>query len=167
MGVEADVADRLFERFARGRTAARRYRGAGLGLAIVQSIAEAHDGRAELSAAPGTPGTRFTIVIPPEVVPLALLPAVERQPVLDGGVDAEEVELLHLLPEVDPDLVVEPVEQDAAQDRDRHGRRPRQEQHHRQHDARPHAVERPESVERHPHALPQTTSSEGFLSGNA
>lgn len=75
-GVAPDVADRLFERFERGRDAARRYRGSGLGLAIVRSIAEAHGGHASLAltdaendTSAGT-GARFTITLPrdPEVL---------------------------------------------------------------------------------------------------
>jgi two-component system, OmpR family, sensor kinase len=62
-GVAPGDADRIFERFARGRDASRRYRGAGLGLAIVASIADAHGGRVLLDGEPGG-GARFTIVIP-------------------------------------------------------------------------------------------------------
>ena len=43
--------------------------GAGLGLAIVRAIAEAHGGRAELASQPGA-GATFTVVVPvsgPEV----------------------------------------------------------------------------------------------------
>ncbi|MGH9192462.1 MAG: sensor histidine kinase [Acidimicrobiales bacterium] len=62
-GVSTSDAERIFDRFTRGRGATKRYRGAGLGLAIVQSIAEAHGGRGELSSDEGH-GARFTIVIP-------------------------------------------------------------------------------------------------------
>ena len=47
LGFGADIADRAFERFARGDSA-RTHDGTGLGLSIVRAIAEAHDGRAEL-----------------------------------------------------------------------------------------------------------------------
>ncbi|WP_199485190.1 sensor histidine kinase [Actinomadura craniellae] len=47
-GVPAAERERIFDRFARGDTA-----GAGLGLAIVGSIAEAHGGRAAVRDAPG------------------------------------------------------------------------------------------------------------------
>jgi signal transduction histidine kinase len=61
-GVPADQASRIFDRFTRGPDAARRYRGAGLGLAIVRGIAEAHGGTVELDS--GASGARFSIVIP-------------------------------------------------------------------------------------------------------
>jgi two-component system, OmpR family, sensor kinase len=63
MGVGVDDSERIFERFARGTGAAKRYRGAGLGLAIAESIARAHGGRILLESEPRR-GARFTIVIP-------------------------------------------------------------------------------------------------------
>jgi two-component system OmpR family sensor kinase len=54
---------RIFERFARGAAAAAQPDGAGLGLAIVQAIAEAHQGRVELATFEGR-GARFTVVLP-------------------------------------------------------------------------------------------------------
>jgi signal transduction histidine kinase len=61
-GVPAHESRRIFERFARGE-GARRGEGAGLGLAIVRAIAEAHGGRVELRSPPGD-GATFTIVVP-------------------------------------------------------------------------------------------------------
>lgn len=55
--------EKIFKRFARGSHGRRRSEGAGLGLAIVQAIAEAHGGRVELISEPGA-GSTFTIVIP-------------------------------------------------------------------------------------------------------
>ena len=63
VGVLSEDADRVFERFVRGQGAAQRYRGSGLGLSIVRSIAEAHGGRVELSERPGQ-GATFTMTIP-------------------------------------------------------------------------------------------------------
>lgn len=64
-GVAPGEAARIFERFARTDSERRRSDGAGLGLAIVRTIAEAHGGHVELASAPGE-GARFTIVIPVE-----------------------------------------------------------------------------------------------------
>jgi signal transduction histidine kinase len=49
-GFEPAIADRAFERFARGDRARTRG-GTGLGMAIVRAVAEAHGGRAEIVAA--------------------------------------------------------------------------------------------------------------------
>jgi two-component system OmpR family sensor kinase len=62
-GVRVEDRDRIFERFYRGRSGHRRSDGAGLGLSIVQAIAEAHGGRVELDSVPGD-GATFTVVIP-------------------------------------------------------------------------------------------------------
>jgi signal transduction histidine kinase len=62
-GVPRAEQERIFERFARAQASRRRSEGAGLGLAIVRAIAEAHGGRVELSSRPGA-GATFTIVIP-------------------------------------------------------------------------------------------------------
>ena len=62
-GVAPAERERIFERFARGGGAGRRSDGAGLGLAIVRAIAEAHGGRVELASTPGG-GATFTVVVP-------------------------------------------------------------------------------------------------------
>jgi signal transduction histidine kinase len=62
-GVPADLRERVFERFARGRNDAARAGGSGLGLAIVKAVADAHGGRVELLAAPGG-GARFVVTLP-------------------------------------------------------------------------------------------------------
>jgi two-component system, OmpR family, sensor kinase len=67
-GIDPDQAVHIFERFYRGTPpgsgdAAPRTGGSGLGLAIVQTIAEAHGGRATVSSRPGE-GARFEIVLP-------------------------------------------------------------------------------------------------------
>jgi two-component system, OmpR family, sensor kinase len=61
-GIAPEEQERIFERFRRG-VRPRRSEGAGLGLAIVRAIAEAHRGRVELDSRPGA-GATFTIVIP-------------------------------------------------------------------------------------------------------
>ncbi|OOC56228.1 MULTISPECIES: sensor histidine kinase [Nocardiopsis] len=62
-GIPYEEHGRIFERFSRGGGASRGDRGAGLGLAIVRAIAEAHHGRVDLRSAPGA-GSTFTLVIP-------------------------------------------------------------------------------------------------------
>jgi signal transduction histidine kinase len=61
-GIPLAEQENVFERFRRG-SGERRSEGAGLGLAIVRAIAEAHRGRVELESGPGA-GAVFTIVIP-------------------------------------------------------------------------------------------------------
>jgi two-component system, OmpR family, sensor kinase len=61
-GIPFEEQGRIFNRFYRSG-AGRVSDGAGLGLSIVQAIARAHGGRAELSSVPGS-GATFTIVIP-------------------------------------------------------------------------------------------------------
>lgn len=72
-GVAPGDAARIFERFARAEGARRRSDGAGLGLSIVRTIAEAHGGRVELDSEPGH-GARFTIVIPTDPPPREAAP---------------------------------------------------------------------------------------------
>jgi two-component system, OmpR family, sensor kinase len=62
-GIAGDEQAAIFERFARGGDRRRRSEGAGLGLAIVRAVAEAHGGRVELDSRPGA-GARFTISVP-------------------------------------------------------------------------------------------------------
>ncbi len=61
-GVDPADRERIFDRFARG-AGPRRSDGAGLGLAIVRSVAEAHGGHVELESRRGD-GATFTIVLP-------------------------------------------------------------------------------------------------------
>jgi two-component system, OmpR family, sensor kinase len=63
-GVRPEDAETIFQRFSRGAGPGRgRRTGAGLGLAIVNAIAEAHGGHVELDTHSGV-GSTFTIVIP-------------------------------------------------------------------------------------------------------
>jgi len=61
-GIKPEDQERVFERFSRGG-GARPSEGAGLGLAIVQAIAQAHHGRVDLRSRPGT-GSTFTVIVP-------------------------------------------------------------------------------------------------------
>ena len=61
-GIPADQQERIFERFAQS-AATGDLGAAGLGLAIVRDIVQAHGGRVHLDSAPGR-GTRFTLELP-------------------------------------------------------------------------------------------------------
>jgi two-component system, OmpR family, sensor kinase len=63
IGVAAEEQARIFDRFVRGASSSGRYRGAGLGLAVVRAIARAHDGDVEVDSRPGH-GARFTLLVP-------------------------------------------------------------------------------------------------------
>ena len=68
-GVPAAERDRIFERFARGG-GARRSEGAGLGLAIVRAIAEAHGGQVTVGDS-DSGGARFVVSLPISPAPPA------------------------------------------------------------------------------------------------
>jgi signal transduction histidine kinase len=60
-GIPPDRRDRIFERFVQGRDGTAG--AAGLGLAIVRDIVQAHGGRVHLESEVGR-GSRFTLVMP-------------------------------------------------------------------------------------------------------
>ncbi len=62
-GISKDDQERIFNRFARGKSHQRTSDGMGLGLAIVKAIAEGHLGRVRLLSAQGE-GSTFTVIIP-------------------------------------------------------------------------------------------------------
>jgi signal transduction histidine kinase len=83
-GIPASNLERIFLRFARtDQNRTREGGGFGLGLAIVQAIAEAHHGSARVSSTPGE-GSVFEVLLP--LAPAGPLPA---QPSLTGPVTAE------------------------------------------------------------------------------
>jgi len=57
-GIQADITERIFNPFFTTKP-----QGSGLGLAIVRKIVDAHDGRIDISSAPGA-GTTFTVTLP-------------------------------------------------------------------------------------------------------
>ncbi|HWN21073.1 MAG TPA: ATP-binding protein [Gaiellaceae bacterium] len=62
VGIAVEEQARVFTRFSRG-AGSPRGEGAGLGLSIVQAIAQAHHGRIELESREGA-GSTFTLVLP-------------------------------------------------------------------------------------------------------
>jgi two-component system, OmpR family, sensor kinase len=62
-GIEGSDQSRIFDRFARGVDAHRRYPGGGLGLTVVKTIIKAHGGRVELESRLGE-GSVFMMIIP-------------------------------------------------------------------------------------------------------
>lgn len=62
-GVDLADQDRIFQRFVRGRSRYARSEGSGLGLSIVQAIAQAHGGSVQLVSQPDQ-GATFTLVLP-------------------------------------------------------------------------------------------------------
>jgi signal transduction histidine kinase len=63
-GIDPAARERIFERFHREAEAIRRnIPGAGLGLALVRHIAEAHGGDVSVESTPGE-GSTFTVSIP-------------------------------------------------------------------------------------------------------
>ena len=69
-GLDPSEADRLFERFFRGRTARQLAPGTGMGLAITQGLLSAVNGRIWAENVPGS-GARFTIIVPGPRRPVA------------------------------------------------------------------------------------------------
>jgi two-component system sensor histidine kinase KdpD len=62
-GVDPGERDAIFDRFARGRQAAGRAQGTGLGLALAREIARAHGGDVTVRGRPGG-GSIFTLSLP-------------------------------------------------------------------------------------------------------
>jgi signal transduction histidine kinase len=62
-GIALEDQERIFQRFARSENGRGNSPGAGLGLAIVRAIAEAHHGTVQVRSSPGE-GATFTLTIP-------------------------------------------------------------------------------------------------------
>jgi two-component system sensor histidine kinase KdpD len=62
-GIGGTDAEKIFERFYRGRSGAPAVPGTGIGLSVVREIARAHGGEASVASEPGK-GSRFTIALP-------------------------------------------------------------------------------------------------------
>jgi len=78
VGVSSGELERVFARFSRASSSLA-VEGSGLGLSIVEAIAEAHLGRVEVESELGV-GSTFTIVLPrPDAVPAALSTSTHRE----------------------------------------------------------------------------------------
>jgi len=70
-GIPPELLPEVFDRFTRADSSRSRAAGStGLGLSIVASVVEAHDGRVEVTSRPGS--TTFTVHLPVDAVPAAV-----------------------------------------------------------------------------------------------
>lgn len=71
IGIAEEDRERIFEKFVQAdSSASRRYRGTGLGLALVREYTEMHGGRVELESELGR-GSTFTVHLPVHPAPMA------------------------------------------------------------------------------------------------
>jgi signal transduction histidine kinase len=66
VGIPAEELPHVFERFWRGAGTRERGSGSGLGLSIVRSIVDMHEGRVQVVSTPGV-GTQITVLLPRHV----------------------------------------------------------------------------------------------------
>ncbi len=65
MGIPDDERRHIFDEFFRGREAKETFpHGTGLGMTIIRQVVEMHDGRIDVTSAPGE-GTEFVVTFPP------------------------------------------------------------------------------------------------------
>jgi PAS domain S-box-containing protein len=85
IGIKPEAMDKLFKPFVQlDSSLARQYSGTGLGLSLVQRMAELHGGSIRLESAPGE-GSRFTIILPWQEDGTKADPGLENDPVENGG----------------------------------------------------------------------------------
>ena len=63
LGIETKHLDKIFDKFYRVETVGHETRGAGIGLALVQHVVQAHHGHVEVSSTPGN-GSSFLLKFP-------------------------------------------------------------------------------------------------------
>ena len=64
IGIPTEDQPHIFDKFYRVKSVMDTHVGTGLGLNIVQSVVESHDGRVWVQSTPGQ-GTTFTVMFPP------------------------------------------------------------------------------------------------------
>ena len=80
-GIAADELPRMFERFSTGAPTVSGRRGTGLGLSLVQAVAQGHGGEVTATSVPGL-GSKFEIVLPVSPVEAAdLVPPALQLPI--------------------------------------------------------------------------------------
>jgi two-component system, NarL family, sensor histidine kinase BarA len=84
IGIPEEHVDRVFDVFYQvDGSSTREYGGAGLGLAIVRSFAEAHGGQVSVSSTPGT-GSTFSLLLPVLPAPACAFTPAGPLPALGG-----------------------------------------------------------------------------------
>lgn len=102
-GVSSEDASKLFDRFTRKNakhpsTAKKHSMGAGLGLAIVRSIAEAHNGSVWVAQPSDGVGAIFGITLPAQAIPETPSPPVAEEATQKPGIPARSTRRTHQLP---------------------------------------------------------------------
>jgi signal transduction histidine kinase/ActR/RegA family two-component response regulator len=79
IGIDSEFLPYVFDRFSQAdSSAARRFGGLGLGLALVRQVVEMHGGTASVASAGAGTGTTFTVCLPSAAVEAALARRPER-----------------------------------------------------------------------------------------
>jgi PAS domain S-box-containing protein len=76
IGMTPELAERAFDMFAQAeRTSDRAQGGLGIGLALVKSLVELHDGKVNAESEGVGKGSRFTLCLPRQIAPVERVPA--------------------------------------------------------------------------------------------
>ena len=79
IGIDPEDLDRLFQPFVQlDSSLSRRYAGTGLGLALVRSLVQMHDGSVTVESEEGK-GSRFTVSLPWKVAQIMRIPQIELE----------------------------------------------------------------------------------------
>ena len=116
IGIQAEELGKLFQPFVQlDSSLARQYSGTGLGLALVQRMAELHGGSVKVESKPGE-GSRFTIILPwlsdetnhlPDISESVIIQLSNAMTVEDNDLDAEQI--TRYLEEIGMTNVIQPI----------------------------------------------------------